>query len=116
LVRTGRQTSNGAHGVTRPTFKSLFENYERCCGAGFWLWARRRGWRIPAAGWATQANAAHDQKTRRPEGGGPKAGWLRCFSVEDPTRGILPRRASPASFWPTTAPFVVFNQALRPPN
>jgi len=23
-------------------FQSLIENYERCCGLGFWVWARRR--------------------------------------------------------------------------
>jgi hypothetical protein len=29
--------------------KSLTENWERCCGEGFWLWARRRSSSIPAA-------------------------------------------------------------------
>jgi len=67
--------------------KSLFENYTRCCGEGFWLWPRRRGRSIPAAGGNDRANAGHGQKTRRPEGFQQKAVWLRCFSVEDP-RGI----------------------------
>ena len=31
-------------------FQSLIENYERCCGLGFWVWARRRWRSIPAAG------------------------------------------------------------------
>jgi hypothetical protein len=48
--------------------KSLTENWEGCCGEGFWLWARRRGPRIPAAGCKGRANEAHRQKTRCPEG------------------------------------------------
>src|SRR5437016_3796904 len=52
----------------RPQPWSLFENYPGRCGEGFWAWARRRGRRIPAAGCKDRANAAHGQKTRRPEG------------------------------------------------
>ena len=51
--------------------KSLFGNYEGCCGEGFWLWPRRRGCfrtgtSIPAAGCDDRANAGRRQKTRRP--------------------------------------------------
>ena len=48
--------------------KSLSENCVGSCGEGFWLWPRRRGRSIPAAGCDDRANAGHGQKTRRPEG------------------------------------------------
>src|SRR5713101_9979806 len=51
-----------------PGAESLFGNYEGCCGEGFWLWPRRRGRSIPAAGCKERVNAGHGQKTRRPEG------------------------------------------------
>jgi hypothetical protein len=31
-------------------FQSLIKNFERCCGLGFWVWARRQRRRIPTAG------------------------------------------------------------------
>src|SRR5436190_18594177 len=76
--------------------QSLSENYEGCCGEGFWPWARRRGPRIPAAGCKDRANAAHGRKTRRPEGfraTGPLASLLLSRRS---TRDILLRRASPS--------------------
>src|SRR6185295_3791210 len=57
-----------------PLSKSLFENYEGCCGKGFWLWPKRRGpsrtglRSIPASGCDGRANAGHSQKTCRPGG------------------------------------------------
>ncbi len=48
--------------------KSLSENSVGSCGEGFWLWPRRRGRSIPAAGCNDRANAGQRQKTRRPEG------------------------------------------------
>ena len=40
-------------------FLSLIENYERCCGLGFWLCPRRSGRSIPAAGCNDRDNAGH---------------------------------------------------------
>ena len=62
----------------------MSENSKGACGEGFWLWARRRGPSIPAAGCTGRANKAHGQKTRRPKGFAEKPAWLRCSSVEDP--------------------------------
>ena len=49
-------------------YKSLSENCKGCRGWGFWLWPRRRGRSIPAAGCNNRANAGQRQKARRPEG------------------------------------------------
>jgi hypothetical protein len=98
--------------------QSLFENYAGCCGEGFWLWPRRQGRSIPAAGGNDRPNAGHGQKTRRPEGFQQKAVWLRCSSVEDP-RGIWDF-PSPAIFV-YSAYFMVenfssFNCSVRDPT
>src|SRR4029079_18695892 len=53
---------------TQENCKSLSENCVGSCGEGFWLWPRRRGRSIPAAGCDSRANEGHWQKTRRPEG------------------------------------------------
>ena len=98
------------------------------------MWARRRGRSIPTAGCDDRANATHSQKTRRLEGGwanGRLASLLlsrrstrewaspalrvrfpkgRCAPVRIAVSFGAPRQ--PAIF-PTTAPRVVFNQALK---
>src|SRR5277367_1352630 len=73
--------------------KSLSENCEGCCGEGFWLWARRRGRSIPVEGCNDRANAAHRQKTRRPEGFRANSRLASLLLGRRPTKGILPCRA-----------------------
>src|SRR5215216_4981483 len=80
--------------------RSLSENWEGCCGEGFWLWARRRSSRIPAAGCKDRANAGHRQKTRRPEGYRARGRLASLLLSRRSTRDILLRRASPSSLWP----------------
>src|SRR5215218_5586941 len=77
--------------------KSLSENWEGCCGEGFWLWARRRSPRIPAAGCKDGANEAHRQKTCRPEGFRATGRLASLLLSRRSTRDILLRRASPSS-------------------
>jgi hypothetical protein len=76
--------------------KSLSENSEECCGDGFWLWARRRGGSIPAAGCECRANAAHGQKTRRPEGFRAKSRLALLLLSHKALAAMLLRRASPS--------------------
>jgi hypothetical protein len=64
--------------------ESLSENSVGGCGEGFWLWERRRGPSILAAGCKDRVNAAHGQKTRRPESFASPSRWRSCSSVEDP--------------------------------
>ena len=99
--------------------KSLFENYEGCCGEGFWLWPRRRGPSIPAAGCKERANAGHRQKTRRPEGFRGKGRLASLLLSRRSARDILLRRLPAGrqaprhpAFSQKTAPLVVFKQAL----
>ena len=42
----------------------MSENRVGSCGEGFWLWPRRRGRSIPAAGCDGRANAGHGQLPR----------------------------------------------------
>ena len=82
------------------TPQSLSENYKGCCGEGFWLWPRRRGRRIPAAGCNDRANAGQRQKTRRPEGFRAEGRLASLLLSRRPTRGMgFP---SPASQIPKT--------------
>lgn len=76
---------------------SLSENCEGCCGEGFWMWARRRGRSIPAAGCDARANAVHGQKTRRLEGFCAKGRLAALLLGRRPMKGILPRHASPSN-------------------
>ena len=62
--------------------KSLSENSKGCCGRGYWLWARRRERSIPKAGCDDRANAAHSQKTRRPEGFRAKSRLTSCLAIQ----------------------------------
>src|SRR5215203_3700272 len=94
---TGLPCEIGIRGVTLP--KSLSENWEGCCGEGFWLWARRRSPSIPAAGCKDRANEAHRQKTRRPEGFLATGRLASLLLSRRSTRDILLRRASPSSLW-----------------
>src|SRR5713101_6557422 len=101
-----------------PGAESLFGNYEGCCGEGFWLWPRRRGRSIPAAGCKERVNAGHGQKTRRPEGFRGKGRLTSPCSrmLSELLRGgraqRLPRRACHPAFSPKTAPLVVSKPAL----
>ncbi len=89
-----------------PGAESLFGNYEGCCGEGFWLWPRRRGRSIPAAGCDDRTNAGHGQKTRRPEGFRGKGRLASPCSrmLSELLRGgraqRLLRRASPSGLFP----------------
>src|SRR5712692_9977842 len=80
-------------GLMSPGAESLFGNYEGCCGEGFWLWPRRRGRSIPAAGCKERVNAGHGQKTRRPEGFRGKGRLASLLLSRRSTRDILLRRA-----------------------
>src|SRR6185503_20367222 len=86
--------------LLRPLPKSLSENWAGCCGRGFWLWTRRRGRSIPAAGCDGQANAVHRQKNRRPEGFRGKGRLASLLLSRRYTRDTLLRRASPSSLFP----------------
>jgi hypothetical protein len=48
--------------------QSVLYKSEGFCGEGFWPQARRRGARIPAAGFECRANQGCGQKNRRPMG------------------------------------------------
>src|SRR5713101_6532592 len=76
-----------------PGAESLFGNYEGCCGEGFWLWPRRRGRSIPAAGCDDRPNAGHGQKTRRPEGFRGKGRLASLLLGYGQLAGMLPPRA-----------------------
>ena len=96
----GAERSDGGTSYTSPhLFKSLPENWEGCCGEGFWLWARRRSPSIPAAGCKDRANEAHRQKSRRPEGFLATGRLASLLLSRRSTRDILLRRASPSSLW-----------------
>ena len=98
--------------------KSLFENYEGCCGEGFWLGPRRRGRRIPAAGCNDRANAGRGQKTRRPEGFRGKGRPALLLLSRRSTRDILLRRALPYSLSPenfTPCSFQTGSKETSPP-
>src|SRR6266849_4217976 len=86
--------------LVSPGAESLFGNYEGCCGEGFWLWSRRRGRSIPAAGCDDRTNAGHGQKTRRPEGFRGKGRLASLLLSRRSTRDILLRRASPSGLFP----------------
>jgi len=77
--------------------KSLSENWEGSCGEGFWLWPRRSGPSIPEAGCKVRDNEGQRQKTRRPEGFRGLGRLASLLLGRRPTKGILPRRASPSS-------------------
>jgi tRNA synthetase class II (F) len=80
--------------------KSLFENYEGCCGKGFWLWPRRRGPSIPAAGCKVPSQRRPQAKDLPPGGFSGKrlSGFVAPQSKIHPD--ILLRRASPSSLFP----------------
>ena len=77
--------------------ESLIENWERCCGLGFWIWARRSRRSIPGAGCDACDNEGQSQKTCRPEGFRVNGRLASLLLSRRPTRGILLRRASPYS-------------------
>jgi len=98
--------------------KSLFGNYERACGWGFWLWRRRRGASaqapsIPKAGCKERANAGHSQKTRRPEGFRAKGRLALLLLSRRPTRGIPLRRALPSGLWRENRPARSFQSGSK---
>ena len=68
LARRDGNRFNGFSCRTGKAAESLSENCVGSCDEGFWLWPRRRGRSIPAAGCDGRANAGHRQTTRRPEG------------------------------------------------
>ena len=94
-------------------FKSLSENSEGRCGEGFWLWPRRRGRSIPAAGCDGRANAGHRQKTRRPEGFRGKGRLASLLLSRRSTRDILLRRASPDSLFHENSAFHNFQTGSK---
>ena len=101
FVRVERMLVSGAARLMASLgeFESLFENYDGCCGEEFWLWPRRRGRSIPAAGCKDRANAGHGQKARRPEGLRAKGRLASLLLSRRSTRDILFRRASPSSLF-----------------
>src|SRR6266545_3796438 len=87
--------------------ESLMENYDGRCDEGFWLWPRRRGRSIPAAGCDDRANAGHGQKTRRPEGFRAKDHLASLILGQRPMKGSpssrlairpFPRKQRPSEF------------------
>jgi hypothetical protein len=103
----GNNKSSGPHAFHGYYFRlrACLKTTRGCCGEGFWLWPRRRGRSIPAAGCSDRANGGHGQKTRRPEGFQQKAVWLCCSSVEDPSgvfSFVAPRHL--AFCWKTASP------------
>src|SRR6266849_9545982 len=118
VEREGVIKSLTVRNLMSPGAESLFGNYEGCCGEGFWLWPRRRGRSIPAAGCDDRTNAGHGQKTRRPEGFRGKGRLASPCSrrLSELLRGgraqRLLRRACHPAFSPKTAPLVVSKQAL----
>ena len=99
-----------AHGSGEPLASSLSENCQGCCGEGFWLWPRRRGRRIPAAGCNDRANAGQRQKTHRPEGFRAEGRLASLLLSRRPTRGMgFP---SPASQIPKTEGCAIAHSSL----
>jgi hypothetical protein len=99
-VGRGEGHRSGAFKAAIESPGSLIENHEGCCGEGFWLWTRRRGRSIPAAGCNDRANAGHGQKTRRPEGFRAKGRLASLLLSRRSTKDILLRRASPSDLFP----------------
>src|SRR6266446_3314331 len=100
----------------RTTFstKSLFGNYERRCGEGFWLWPRRPWPRAaPAAGCKERVNAGYGQKTRRLEGFRGK-GRLASLLRGGRAQRLL-RRASPSGLFPENSAPRSFQTGSKPP-
>jgi hypothetical protein len=119
---------------SHPVEKSLSENWERCCGLGFWIWPRRSRRNIPGAGCDACDNEGQIQKTCRPEGFRGNSRLASLLLSRRPTWGMgFP---SPASQFPQlscalsrnavtfvaprhtaiatkTAPLPIFSQALR---
>src|SRR5216683_5237456 len=100
VEREGVIKSLPVRNLMSPGAESLFGNYEGCCGEGFWLWPRRRGRSIPAAGCKERVNAGHGQKTRRPEGFRGKGRLASLLLSRRSTRDILLRRASRSGLFP----------------
>ncbi len=72
--------------------ESLIENWERCCGLGFWIWARRSRRSIPGAGCDACDNEGQSQKTCRPEGFRVNGRLASLLLSRRPTRGYgLPK-------------------------
>ncbi len=78
-------------------------------GEGFWLWPRRRGRSIPAAGCDGRVNARRKQKTRRPEGFRTPAGFVAPRSQ---TPGRYARSSRLAIQRTKTEPHGILKQAL----
>jgi len=76
-------------------FKSLSENWEGCCGEGFWSGRRRSGTSIPTAGCKACDNEVRLQKSRRPKGFRGQAPLAALLLSQISIKDILPRRALP---------------------
>ena len=98
--------------------QSLFGNYERACGRGFWLWPRRQIPSIPAVGCKEGANAGQQGKDPPLEGCAKarRLSHFRCLpQSQRPTPGVFSFVApGHPAFGAKTGPLVVSKQTLIP--